>query len=175
MYTISGERPEDGPAIEAILDRAFGSERRRKASYRFRDHVAPEPRLSLVARDRGGAAVGTIRFWPLDVATAAATRPALLLGPVAVEPELKGQGIGRALIRAGLARATRAGHRLVLLVGDAAYYAPFGFEPAAQHGFVMQGEDPARLMALALVPNALAGGGMLVARRSVRRGVRRAA
>ena len=175
MFTITTERPEDGPAIEAILDAAFGADRRRKASYRFRDGVAPDPQLRLVARDPADAVIGTIRFWPIAVENASGRRDALLLGPIAVNPPLVGKGIGRALIRAGLDMAAQAGHRLVLLVGDAAYYEPFGFVPAAARGFSMPGEKPSRLMALALAPHALAGGGVLVSRRPLRRGRARAA
>ena len=48
---IEPERPGDGPAIEALLDEAFGADRHKKQSYRFRQHVGPIEALSLVARD----------------------------------------------------------------------------------------------------------------------------
>lgn len=175
MFTITRQLPADGPTIEALLDRAFGAERVARPSYRLRDAVAADPRLGLVARGADGALLATIRFWPIDVVRAGRARPALLLGPLAVEPALKGCGIGKALLRAGLDAAARDGHALILLVGDPAYYAPFGFVAAAPLGFAMAGEVGERLQALALAAGAFGVGGTLVARRSVRRLARRAA
>ncbi|MBL8698727.1 MAG: N-acetyltransferase [Alphaproteobacteria bacterium] len=168
-FVLSPERAEDAPAIEALLDRAFGADRRSKRSYSYRQGCASLPELRLTARDGDGRLVGTIRYWPLVVRQGRRRRPALLLGPLAVEPSLAGRGIGRALVRESLDRARAAGHALVLLVGDVAYYGQFGFEPAAPRGFVMPGESPARLQALALAPGALAGGGTLEAVLGVRK------
>lgn len=169
MFSITTERAEDGPAVETLLDRAFGPQRQSKLSYGYRAGVAPAVHLCLVARaDTHGSIVGTIRYWP--IAIGARRLPALLLGPLAVEPSLAGQGIGRALIRQSLDMAAWARHSSVLLVGDESYYGRFGFRPAAAHGIVMPGENPARLLALELVPGALAqASGTLQPRRSVRR------
>jgi predicted N-acetyltransferase YhbS len=52
----------------------------------------------------------------------------MLLGPVAVHPTRQGEGIGALLIQSGLDRAAVDGVERVLLVGDAPYYARFGFE-----------------------------------------------
>jgi predicted N-acetyltransferase YhbS len=175
MFTLTPERPEDGPAIEALLDRAFGSERTQKTSYRFRDGVEPIANLRWVARGAEGEVLGTIRYWPIRVISPLGERDALLLGPIAVEPALKGKGIGRALIRNTLDMAAQAGHRLVLLVGDPDYYEAFGFVPAAARGFVMPNEKPGRLQALALAAHALEGGGTLRPWGWVRRQRRRVA
>jgi predicted N-acetyltransferase YhbS len=143
MFQLRAETPADAPAIENLLDRAFGPDRFAKASYAFRDGVpavADLARVAVAAAD--GRLVGTIRYWPVAVDDA----PALLLGPLGVEPTLKGRGIGRALLAASLA-AVRGSPAppAVLLVGDARYYGPLGFEPAPATT-VMPGEDPARLM-----------------------------
>ena len=119
------------------------------------------PALRLTARDADGRLVGTIRYWPVAIQGAGATRRALLLGPLAVEPSLKGIGLGRALVRESLATARMLGHGLVLLVGDAAYYGQFGFVPATPLGFEMPHEQPHRLQALELIPGAFADGGEL--------------
>lgn len=172
MFSITTERAEDGPAIDALLDRAFGTERIQKLSYRYRRNVAPVAGLSLVARDAAQAVTGTIRYWP--VAIGVRHLPALLLGPLAVEPALAGQGIGRALIRESLDMAAWGRHVRVLLVGDQDYYGRFGFLPAQLHGIVMPGENPERLLALALRPGAFADtSGILQPWRSVRRRSRR--
>ncbi len=155
MFTITTERPEDGPAIEELLDTAFGPFRDSKVSYRYRAGVAPVAHLKLVARNAGDAVVGTIRYWPIAVGHAA--RPGLLLGPLAVAAEARALGIGAALVRRTLDMAAWARHERVLLVGDPAYYKRFGFVPAAPLGITMAGENPARLQALPLMSNGLAG------------------
>jgi predicted N-acetyltransferase YhbS len=159
MFSVSIERPADGPAIETLLDRAFGPGRQAKQSYRYRDGIAPIPGLRLVAREMsagasaGGTLVGTVRCWPVVIGAARA--PAVLLGPLAVEPKLAGQGIGRALMWTALDFAACDGYRLVLLVGDLDYYGRFGFVPAAPHGFLMPEENPERLLVHALDSSAL--------------------
>ncbi len=162
-YALRPESPDDAPAIEALLDRAFGADRKARRSYAYREGVAPVESLGMVADRPDGTVIGTIRFWPVLVGTAA--HPALLLGPIAVEPALKGRGIGKALIRKGLFEAERRGHVLVLLVGDLPYYAPFGFRPASHLGIVMPCERAHRVLALDLREGAGAatGGGPLLA------------
>ena len=155
MFTITTERPEDGPAIEELLDTAFGPFRDFKVSYRYRAGVAPVAHLKLVARDAADAIIGTIRYWPIAIGHAA--RPGLLLGPLAVAADCQAKGIGAALVRRTLDMAAWARHERVLLVGDPAYYQRFGFVPAAPLGITMAGEKPARVQALPLTSNGLAG------------------
>jgi predicted N-acetyltransferase YhbS len=139
MIAIFPEGPEHGPEIEHLLDLSFGPDRGRKVSYRYRRGVGPVRELCLVASE-GGRLVGAIRHWPVRLGG----RPALLLGPLAIDPDRRGQGIGGALIRASLARANAMGHRLVFLVGDPAYYAQHGFA-VAPRSVRMPDEDPGRL------------------------------
>ncbi len=143
MFHLRSEAPADAPAIDQLLDRAFGPERTAKASYAFRAGVPPERDLARVAvAADDGRLVGTIRYWPVVVGDGVA----LLLGPLGVEPALKGRGIGRALLRDSLARVrARPEPPAVLLVGDPGYYGPLGFVTAPATT-VMPGEDPARLM-----------------------------
>lgn len=155
MFTITTERPEDGPAIEVLLDAAFGPSRESKVSYRYRDGVAPVDHLKLTARLPDDTIAGTIRYWPVLIGSA--QKPSLLLGPLAVAPGWQSRGIGAALMRRSLEMAGWSRHERVLLVGDAAYYARFGFAPASAHGIVMPGEAPARLLALPLTAGALEG------------------
>ncbi len=144
MFDIRAEAPGDGAAIESLLDESFGVRRQTKISYRYRVGRPPVEGLSSVAM-LGRALVGSIRYWTLRLEG----DPALLLGPLAIEPGLQGRGIGRALVGQTLARAALLGHRLVFLVGDPAYYARFGFAPAPA-AIVMPGENPARLQWLGL-------------------------
>ena len=161
MLTISPEGPQDGPQIEALLDLAFGPDRQRKTSYRYRDDIPPVADLCYVAR-AGATLVGAIRYWPIRLDD----RPALLLGPLAIDPARQGQGIGRALTRATLALAEGMGWRLVFLVGDAAYYARHGFSPTPAN-IVMPHESPARLQHLTLAGAVLPPEGGVLLRQGV--------
>lgn len=166
MFHLTTERPEDGPAIETLLDRAFGPDRHAKISYRYRSDVPPVRELSRVARaDADGRILGTIRYWPVAIGG----HDALLLGPVAAEPALKGRGIGVALIRDTLDAAAWMNAARVVLVGDIGYYKRFGFAPAAPMGLHMRGENPDRLLACALARNAFAGVSGAVERRRLLR------
>ncbi len=166
MYKILRERPADAGDIEQLLDLAFGPDRLAKTSYRYRDGVAPVSALSWIARD-GERLVGTIRYWPILIG--AADTPALLLGPLAVDPTRRGEGIGRMLVARTLDQAMLSGHRLVLLVADPGYYEQFGCLPAAPFGFAMPQEKPERLWVRPLAPGALRGvSGIIKPRRSVR-------
>jgi predicted N-acetyltransferase YhbS len=71
-----------------------------------------------------------------------------------------------ALLRDGRARARAAGYRLVVLVGDMPYYGRFGFNPVPPGQIRLPGPvDPNRLLALELVPGALANAsGLMEAR-----------
>lgn len=152
MFILSDERPADGAAIERLLDKCFGCDRHGKRSYAYRRDRGPVDGLSVSARARDqGTLLGNIRFWPAWLGG----EEVLLLGPLAVDPDHQGEGIGRALVAEGLKRARARGYGLVLLVGDPAYYGRFGFEPAAPHDIFMPGEDPARLQLREIRPGYL--------------------
>lgn len=152
-FTIKPESPALAQPVERLLDGVFGAERREKASYLYRENVAPLPALSWVAHD-GDRLVGAIRYWPIQVGEAG--HSALLLGPLAIVPDLAGKGIGRALTFKTMEIAADMGHDLVLLVGDYDYYKRFGFVPATPYGFVMPGEKrPERLQVTELKPGVL--------------------
>lgn len=125
LSLIRDERPADAAAIDQLLDDSFGVDRQRRAVSRLR-LAEPEQGLCLVAESADGFLLGNLRFWSIR----AGAVPSLLLGPLAVRAERRGEGIGRALVRAGLDRAAGGGHGLVLVSGDPAYYRPFGFVSA---------------------------------------------
>jgi predicted N-acetyltransferase YhbS len=160
MIQIDREAPGEGPAREALLDRCFGRTRWFKTCQRLRRDRLPAEGLSFAARE-GGVLLGTVRLWPLS----AGGVPALLLGPIGVEPARQGQGIGAALMVHALSAAKAEGHKAVLLVGDAPYYARFGFSEALTAKLEMPGPvEKARFLGLELVPGALAGAeGLVVA------------
>ncbi len=153
-FKIVRERRQDAALIESLLDRTFGFDRQRKTVYRLRQGAAPVDKLSFVALAPDGGLLGSLRFWPVRIGTARA----ILLGPLAVEPALQGAGIGRALVGHGLARARRAGAGICVVVGEPAYYAPFGFRNAGAAGLILPGPvEPARFQVLEITPDALAG------------------
>jgi predicted N-acetyltransferase YhbS len=147
MLTIRHERSADVPAREALLDAAFGDSRSAKPSERLREGRRPAAGLSFVAVDHGRL-IGTVRLWNV---AAGPLRPALLLGPLAVDPACRSHGIGGALMRRALSEAARLGHAAVLLVGDAPYYGRFGFSAAKTVALSMPGPYARdRLLALEL-------------------------
>jgi predicted N-acetyltransferase YhbS len=149
--TIRTERPVDTAAREALLDVAYGPQRHRKPSCRLRN--GRKPGLSLVAVENGRM-IGTVRLWSVN---AGRGRPAMLLGPLAVHPDAQKRGIGAGLMRRALEEAAQRGHAAVLLVGDAAYYGRFGFSAEKTQALRLSGADPARLLAVELKADALAG------------------
>lgn len=134
MIQITSETAADIVAREALLDRTMGPERVLKPSERLRAGRLPARGLALAARD-GDELVGSVRLWDVN----AGGRPALLLGPLAVSPDLRGKGVGADLMHVALGRAEAIGHRAVILVGDPEYYERFGFVAERTSGLFMPG------------------------------------
>jgi predicted N-acetyltransferase YhbS len=154
MVTIRREQPSDAAAREALLDLAYGPARFSKTSELLRARRRPADGLSFVAVE-DGLIVGSVRLWSV---WAGADRPALLLGPLAVHPDRRNRGIGSALMRHALDSARRLDHRVVLLVGDAAYYGRFGFSAEQTGKLWLPGPYEAhRLLGFELRPGALEG------------------
>ena len=149
--SIASESPADSWARERLLDEAFGAARSGKTAERLREGRLPAPGLALAATDAGDL-VGTLRMWHVLVGEV----PALLLGPLAVVKAYRSRGLGRRLMAEALLRAASAGHKAVLLVGDAAYYEPFGFTRRHTLGLSLPGPvDEARFLGLELESGAL--------------------
>ncbi|WP_372425803.1 GNAT family N-acetyltransferase [Salinarimonas chemoclinalis] len=161
--TIRPEVSGDADAIERLHERAFGPGRFARSAYRLREGAAHDPGLSFTA-NVGTLLVGSVRLSPIW----AGRVPALILGPLTVEPAFENRGIGAALMTRSLAAARAAGHGLVLLVGDEPYYRRFGFAAVPRGRLAMPGPvDPARFLALELVAGTLAQArGPVTARRT---------
>jgi predicted N-acetyltransferase YhbS len=151
--TILPETANDAQAIERLHQRTFGPGRFVLSAYRLREHVDHLPELSFTARI-GTLLVGSVRQLPICVGDT----PALLLGPLTVEPPFRKRGVGRALLDRALKEAKAKGHRLVLLVGDEAYYGRLGFKIVPKGRAAMPGPvDYNRLLVAELADAAFDG------------------
>jgi predicted N-acetyltransferase YhbS len=159
-FAIRAERASDVAAREALLDACFGDDRHMRTCQRLRDGRAPAEGLALSAV-RQGRLVGSVRLWHVS----AGGIPALMLGPLAVEASSRQLGVGAALMDHALAAAKARGHRAVILLGDAPYYARFGFSSAKTGELALPGAfERDRLLGLELREGALDGAwGMIAA------------
>ena len=152
MYELKTETPQDWHEVEALFDLCFAPGREALSSYRLRDGVPPVADLCQVARNADQGLAGAIRYWPVSISGAYA----LLLGPVAVHPTRQGEGLAATLIRDTLEQARARGWHRVMLVGDAPYYARFGFAPLV--GVRMPPPtNPDRVLGQSLVEGAWSG------------------
>ena len=148
--TILPETPGDEQAIERLHERTFGPGRYALSAYRLREHVNHLLDVSFTARI-GTLLVGSVRQLPICIGDT----PALLLGPLTVEPPFRDRGVGRALLERALADAKAKGHRLIVLVGDEPYYSRVGFKKIPKGQVTMPGPvDAGRLLVLELVEGA---------------------
>jgi predicted N-acetyltransferase YhbS len=147
------ELPSDSAAIDKLHERAFGPGRFARTAYRLREGIPPSPGLCFTALV-GTLIVGSIRLSPILAGGA----PALLLGPLTVDPAFMERGIGRRLLEQSIEAARDGGHRLIFLVGDLPYYGRVGFARVPHGRFVLPGPvDPARFLVLDLDGTALEG------------------
>ena len=152
MVEILKQTVVDDAAIEILMDGAFGPARHSRSVWLLRPGP-PVADLCLVLRE-SNTMMASLRFWEVRLEQ----QTVLLLGPLAVQPDLRGRGYGRQIVSKGLARAVAIGKwPLVLVSGEPDYYPKFGFVPAAPYhldwpGFV----EPERLQFLELHQGALA-------------------
>ena len=153
QLVIAPEAPDDAAAVMALVERAFGPGRYAKSAERLREGNHFAPQLSFVARENDHV-VGAVRLWPVRIGE----RPALLLGPIAVDSMARRRGLGAALAERACTAAADAGHEVVVLVGDLAFFERMGFERPSAGAITLPGPaDPQRILVKALSPGALDG------------------
>jgi len=141
------------PRVSQLHAKVFGPGRFTRAAYRVREGTAPISRFCRVAclKER---MIASVRFTHVTIGGA---EGALLLGPLAVDPEFAGKGYAQQLVREALEDVKAAGLPLVVLVGDESYYGRFGFTPVPPGQITLPGPvAPTRLLAVELIPGKLA-------------------
>ena len=151
---IRAEAAHDAAAIGAVNDAAFGRPAEGKLVAALR--TAARPIISLVA-DENSAVIGYILFSPVAL-TGHAELKIMGLAPMAVVPGQQRQGVGSAMIRAGLEECRRLGFGAAVVLGHPEYYPRFGFRPAKEFGIGCEYDVPAEaFMAVELTPEYLRG------------------
>lgn len=154
----------DPALVEELLDRAFEPGRHTRTAYRIREGMDWLPALSFAALDDEDQLVGTIQCWPVALTDPAGrAHPMIMVGPVAVLPEVQGEGYGKALMTAALAALSPQAPLPQIMIGDPEYYGRFwGFSNAATAGWQAPGPfERHRLLARADNPGILPAEGTL--------------
>lgn len=160
MYLIRSETPRDFTEVENLLDTCFGPSRFTKTCQKLRDGRVPANGLAFLVR-KAGHTIATVRLWNVTLGSAG---EGLLLGPLAVDPAYRDQGLGARLMRHALNQAGAHGHKAVILVGDPEYYVRFGFSRELTRGLALPGPvEDRRFLGLDLKPGALAGATGMIA------------
>ena len=139
----------DTRAIEALLDAAFGEDRKSRTAYMLRDGVNAIDALcfGLIAGD--GELIGSIQCWPVAItANDDEVVPLILVGPVAVAPDLQNRNHGHQLMDAMLVAAMLEGNPPLMMIGDAEYYERFGFSASETGGWDLPGPFEAHRLLL---------------------------
>jgi putative acetyltransferase len=128
MAMVRAERPGDARAIHAVHVASFPT----SAEAELVDQLRTAGRLviSLVA-EADEAIVGHAGFSPVTLELGST---GMGLAPVAVIEGYRCRGIAAELVRCGLEECRAVDVGWVVVLGDPAYYARFGFRPASDFG-----------------------------------------
>ncbi|BAY27984.1 GCN5-related N-acetyltransferase [Calothrix sp. NIES-2100] len=129
---IRSETILDYPAIAEVNTLAFGQENEAKLVEEIRHSERYIPELSLIAEVEN-IVVGHILFSYIDLVGEERLQ-VLGLAPMAVLPDFQRQGIGSALVKAGLEIANARGEVMAIVLGHPQFYHRFGFEPSVNYG-----------------------------------------
>lgn len=154
-------------AIERLLDAAFGADRHGRTAYLIREGMPWLPELSFAMLDADGELAGSLQSWPVALTHADGTKaPLIMVGPVAVRPDLQGGGHGRAMMDAVVSSARQRRSETLMMIGDPEYYGRFwGFSAEATGAWECPGPyEKRRLLALSVDGRPIGGAGMLTPR-----------
>jgi putative acetyltransferase len=155
---VRDETGEEAPTVFTIHEAAFPTD----AEARLVDALRASGNLSVsLVATVGSAIIGHIAFSPVEIQTSSSPSKGLGLAPVAVAPAYQRQGVGSAMIRAGLERCKEMQARYVVVLGEPAYYQRFGFRAAHLRGIRNEYQAQEEFMIMELVPGGIPGGGGL--------------
>lgn len=151
-------------SVEDLLDAAFGTDRFGRTAYRIREGMDAVGALSFALVD-GGALLATIQCWPVaHLAADGTATPLVMVGPVAVRPDIQRGGHGRTLMAHMLGAAETQADSALMMIGDPEYYGRFfGFDADATGEWDLPGPfEKRRLLARAVNGHSLpTGAGMI--------------
>lgn len=135
--------PADDTFVEDLQALAFGPGRFARTAFRVRERFAIDKSLSLIS-EIGGVPVASVWMTPISVGGI----DGYLLGPLATDPNYRGRGAGKLLVKEVSKMALARGEgSFVLLVGDEPYYGPLGFAKTTHGAIQFPGPvDPARVL-----------------------------
>ncbi len=155
----------DPQLVDALLDAAFGSDRRDRTAYKVREGMDMLEGLSIAAVDEEASELlGTIQCWPVALTDEAGKQhPMIMVGPVAVHPDCQREGIGRAMMSALLKEIQPGDGLPMVMIGDPEYYDRFfGFSAERTGGWTVPGPwEPERLLVRAAADTVLPEKGAL--------------
>lgn len=153
--TVRPECAADYEVVADLLNTAFGRGDEAVFVSALRKKEDFDPALSLVAEDGDGMVVGYLLLFPIPHKG----KKVLALFPVAIMPELQGEGAGNVLIEGGLAMARARGYGGVIVLGEEGFYPAFGFKSTQEWGvFAEVGGKRDILMALEFESRTLESG-----------------
>ena len=151
MTTIIPLAQIDPALVEALLDAAFGEDRKQRTAYKVREGMDMLEGLSIAAVDQEKSELlGTIQCWPVALTDDDGNiHPMIMVGPVAVHPDVQREGIGRAMMTALLKEIQPGDTMPLVMIGDPEYYERFfGFSAKHTAGWKLPGPwEPERLLA----------------------------
>lgn len=129
---IHSETQADYPAIAHIHKLAFGREEEADLVDKIRNSQYYIPQLTLIAKINNSVVAHSMLSYIYLVGEE--TFQVLGLAPIAVHPDFQNQGIGSALINAGLNKGDVLGETLTVVLGHSQFYSRFGFKPSVDFG-----------------------------------------
>lgn len=138
---IRQEESYDHADVRKLLGKAFELDSEARLVDRLRENPDFVPELSIIA-DLDEKIVGYILFFPIDIVSFEHRAHSLALAPIAVDPKMKRQGIGRKLMEEGLKIAREMCYDSVIALGYPKFYTRFGFVPASRFGISAPFEAP---------------------------------
>lgn len=145
MIDIRSENPaQHAVAIEALYDRTFGPGHFAKTAERLREGSQSLPQCNRVALHEGEV-VGACRIWPVEIGDSPVR--SVFVGPLAVDQDYRGQGLGHDLVHKALEACREQSWQLALIVGSPVYFRPLGFQPVLAGQIRLPGpQDPDRIL-----------------------------